>query len=136
MHIVEPVPKREVREFYFTYLKLPRLASGPKHTSHRLDEAVVQVVEMYHRVNTAPAGLVIVHDDCAVEIVDVGTGDHIRLILGGANAENEPDARSKSLIQAVLRDSKIIANSFAKIVACMERGEYRITMLRRPRPLN
>lgn len=121
---LESVPKHEVREFYFTYLKLPYSDDEPERTPHEVDETVESVQEIYHSLDDRPSGLVILRDELILEIVDVATGERIRVAFGEMSADDAADQRFETLAQLALLDSKAVSKTFAEITTHLERKDY------------
>lgn len=120
---LKSLPNREVREFYFTHLKLPYPEDEPERTPHEVDETVESVLEIYHPLDDRPSGLVILRDELVLEIVDVTTGEHIRVTFGEMNADDAADQRFEALVQLALIDSQAMSKSFAEIVTDLEQKE-------------
>lgn len=124
---LESLPRWEVREFYFTYLKLPYHKWEEKdHVPHPVDETIETVWEIYHPLDDRPSGIVILRDELVLDFVDVKTGEYIRLTIGEMRRDDAEKQRNEMLVQLALLDSATISKDFAEIVTHLERKQYRV----------
>ena len=122
---LESLPQWEVREFYFTYLKLP-YPEGEKndYPAHHPDQTIETVMKLYHPLDDRPSGIVIFRDELFFEVVDTTTGERIRLTIGEMSTRDMKKQRLEALMQLALLDSTTISKGFAEITTRLERKQY------------
>ncbi len=122
---LKSLPGRQVREFYFAYLKLPCPDWQPERLPENVDETVERVMEIYQdSLDDRPSGLVIEHENGILEIVDIVTGEHIRMTFGEAEAGDAKEERFGALVHLAVVDIKGISKAFGDITGQLEEKEY------------
>lgn len=123
------MPQFEVREFYFTQLKLPYHPwEQLEHPHHKPDETIGNVKELYDSLDDRPSGIVIFRDELWFEVVDTTTGERIRLTIGEMSGRDTKKQRLEALNQLALLDSRTISTGFAEITTHLERKDYRMAL--------
>jgi hypothetical protein len=75
------VPKQEPGDFYYHHLKLPYAAPPPEQPPFEPDPNIEELIDITSDEGDQ-LGFVILKKNSTVEIVDVLTGQHVRVIFG------------------------------------------------------
>lgn len=123
------MPQFEVREFYFTRLKLPYHEwEKLEHPHHKPDETILNVMEMFDSLDDRPSGIVIFRDELWFEVVDTTTGERIRLTFGELSSRETKQQCLEALIQLALLDTATISKGFVEVTNHLERKDYRAAL--------
>jgi hypothetical protein len=124
---LESLPKGEIGEFYYRYLKLPCATFDPQRVPHQVDPTIANIMDITTDAGDQ-LGFVILRDDDTLEVVDAVTGEHFRLTLGQPEADKPYDQGTQALVQVALFESKTISESVADIIGHLERKEHLVAL--------
>jgi hypothetical protein len=124
------LPKSQLREFYFIYLKLPWPEyEEDQHTPHEIDDEVLSVFEIYHPLDEGPTGLIILRDHQIIDIVDIPGGEHIRITLTPNTVVLPPAPDSpEAFVQLAKLILAEIQQRCGQAMKTLDERDYRLTL--------